>query len=294
MSDGVDVEVGGYRVHILIDGDTGPLVVLCSGLGGRALHWRDTVANLAGDHTVVRFDRPGTPVTRTPAPTGRRTVRAEAERIAAVLDAVRRPDEAVVVGHSVGGFYAEAFARLHPHRVRALLLLDSSIASDHRRLALPLRAKLTASDAAAALLHRLHLQAPLAHAGLAFAQRRRPGGLDRQICTEIRSTATEPEFLVTLLTEYVGYHELAAELCTLRDSHPLPPVRRKVVTAHTGWRTRRWRAQQIRLAKTLGAEHITIAPAGHLVMIEQPLRTADLIRTIASGGEQFDRTEDAD
>lgn len=33
MSDRVDVEVGGYRVQILIDGNTGPIVVLCSGLG---------------------------------------------------------------------------------------------------------------------------------------------------------------------------------------------------------------------------------------------------------------------
>ncbi len=47
MIDRVDVEVGGYRVQILIDGNTGPVVVLCSGLGGRALLWSDTVANLA-------------------------------------------------------------------------------------------------------------------------------------------------------------------------------------------------------------------------------------------------------
>ncbi len=274
------MEVGGYRVRILVDGDTGPVVVLCSGLGGRALHWRDTAADLADDHMVVRFDRPGTPVTGTAS---RRTVKGEAERIAAVLDALGSPDKAVLVGHSVGGFYAEAFARLHPQRTGALLLLDSSIASDHRRLALPLRAKLTAADAATGLLQKLHLHATLGRAGLSLAQRRRPGGLDAQMRTEIRSAATEPDFLPALFAEYLGYHELAAELYTLRPSHPLPPVRRMVATAHTGWRTRRWRAQQKRLAEALGAEHITIAPAGHLVMIEQPHRTADLIRTLAGG-----------
>jgi pimeloyl-ACP methyl ester carboxylesterase len=288
MSERVDVEVGGYRVQILVDGKTGPIVVLCSGLGGRALHWSDTVANLADDHTVVRFDRPGTPVTRPPALVGRRTVRGEAARIDAVLDAVRRPNQAVVVGHSVGGFYAEAFARLYPQRTGALLLLDSSIAPDHpRRLALPLRAKLAAADAAATLLNTLHLQTPLGRAGLALLQRRRPGGLDAQMRSEIRSAAAEPAFTAALLTEYVSYHELAAELCTLRATYPLPPVRRMVVTAHTGLRTRRWRTHQIRLAAALGAEHITIAPAGHLVMIEQPLRTADLIRSIAGVGAQY-------
>ena len=288
MSERVDVEVGGYRVQILVDGKTGPVVVLCSGLGGRALHWSDTVAKLAEDHTVVRFDRPGTPVTRPPALVGRRTVRGEAARIDAVLDAVRRPNQAVVVGHSVGGFYAEAFTRLYPQRTRALLLLDSSIAPDHpRRLALPLRAKLAAADAAATLLNTLHLQTPLGRAGLALLQWRRPGGLDAQMRSEIRSAAAEPAFTAALLTEYVSYHELAAELCTLRATYPLPPVRRMVVTAHTGLRTRRWRTHQIRLAAALGAEHITIAPAGHLVMIEQPLRTADLIRSIAGVGAQY-------
>lgn len=284
MTQHIDVEVDGYRVRVGIEGSTGPVIVLCSGLGGRRLHWSDTAANLARDHTVVRFDRPGTPVTRTPAPDAR-TVRGEAGRIAAVLDAVGRPDPAVLVGHSVGGFYAEGFARLYPHRIRGLLLLDSSIAAEHpRRFALPLRAKLAVVDRAATLLDTLHLQGPLGRAGLAVLQRRRPGGLDAQSRSELRGAAADPELVTTLLSEYVGYHELAAELRALRAVRPLPPVRRMVVTAHTGWRTQRWRTQQIRLAEALDAEHETIAPARHHVMIDQPLRTAELIRRIARQG----------
>jgi pimeloyl-ACP methyl ester carboxylesterase len=189
----------------------------------------------------------------------------------------------VVVGHSVGGFYAEAFARLYPHRTRALLLLDSSIAADHRpRLALPVGLQLVAADAAATLLNKLHLRTLLIRAGLALVQRRRPGGLDAQMRSEICSAAADPDVTAALLTEYVRYHELAAELFALRARSPLPAaVRRMVVTAHTGWHTHRWRAQQIKLARTLGAEHVIVAPAGHLVMIEKPLRTADLIRSLA-------------
>ena len=283
----VDVEVGGYRVHILIDGNTGPVVVLCSGGGGRRLHWDDTVANLADDHTVVRFDRPGTPVTGVPALENRRTVRGEADRIAAALDAAQRPDPAVVVGHSVAGFYAEGFARLHPNRTRAVMLLDSSIASDRApRLTLPLPAKLAAADAAATLVNKLQLAAPLGRAGLTLLHRRRPGGLDDQTRAEIRRAAADPGFPAAMFGEYVVYHVLEAELCTLRAMCPLPPVRRMVVTAHTGWRTRRWRAQQIRMATALNAEHVTVAPAGHLVMIDQPDRTADLIRTLGSVGAE--------
>ena len=280
MSERVDVDVGGYRVQVRIDGNTGPVVVLCRSLGGRQLHWSDSVADLARDYTVVRFDRPGTPLTGNPALSVPRTVRGEADRIAAVLDAVAQPNPAVVVGHSVAGFYAEGFARLYPDRTRALLLLDSSIAPEHPLLALPRPAKLAVAGAAAMLLDRLHLKTALGRAGLTLLQRRRPGGLDAQSRSEIRSAAADPGLPTALLTEYIAYHALAAELCALRNACPLPAVPRIVVTAHTGWRTQRWRAQQIRLAATLGAAHETIAPAGHLVMIEQPFRTAEVIRRI--------------
>lgn len=281
MTDNVEVEAGGYRTRIQVDGHSGPVVVLCSGLGGRALHWSDTAAHLAGDHTVVRFDRPGTPVTPTPPLGGRRTVRAEADRIAAVLDAVHHPEGAVLVGHSVGGFYAEAFARLYPHRTHALLLLDSSIAPDRRWLpTLPLPTKLAAATAVLSVLDKLRLRQPLSRVGLELAQRRRPGGLDTASRNEILSATEDFGFPLAVLAEYLGYHELAAELCTLRAVYPLPPVPRIVATAHTGWRTHRWRTQQIRLAAALGAEHVTIAPAGHLVMIERPLATAEQIRRI--------------
>lgn len=276
----LDVEVGGLQMRVFVDGDTGPVVVLCSGLGGRALHWRDVVTNLAEDHTVVSFDRPGVPVKSLDA---QQMIRCEADRIKAVLAAVRQSDPAVVVGHSIGGFYAEAFTRLYPERTRALLLLDSSVAH-RRRLTLPLRPKLAAVDFAVTALTRLHLQVPLARAGLMLVQRRRPDGLDAQMVSEIHCAAEDSGIAAALLTEYAAYHELAAALCTLRTTYPLPDGRRTVATAHTGWYTRRWRSQQIQLAKTLGAEHITISPAGHLVMIEQPLRTANLIRAIAGSG----------
>ncbi|MGE5694961.1 MAG: alpha/beta fold hydrolase [Candidatus Sericytochromatia bacterium] len=278
----VDVEAGGFRAEILVEGDTGPLVVLCSGLGGRRLHWTDTAANLASDHIVVRFDRPGRPLERAPDADRGVTVRGEADRIAAVLDAVCGPLQAVVVGHSLGGLYAEGFARLCPHRVRALILLDSSIAPNHpRRLTLPLPAKLAAADAAATLLGRLRLQAVLGRAALRLLHRRRPGGLDAQMRCEIGRAATDPGFPAALLREYAAYPQLIAELCVLRETCPLPPIRRVVITAHTGWRSQHWLTRQIRLANDLGAEHITVAPARHLIMIEQPQRTADLIRTIA-------------
>ncbi|QLL06165.1 alpha/beta fold hydrolase [Mycobacterium vicinigordonae] len=281
MTRHVDVEIGDYRVRVLVDGNTGLVVVLCSGLGGRALHWTDTVEDLKTDHTVVRFDRPGTPRTRVLH--WHPTVRGEADRIAAVLEAITGPrqsgEKAVVVGHSVGGFYAEGFARLHPDRTHALLLLDSSIATSKARL--PLRPKLAAVGVATRLLDASHLRTPLARAALSLVQRRRPGGLDSPMRSQLSIAATEPGIARAVLAEYVAYPQLGAELRALRTTNPLPPVRCVVATAHTGWRSLGWRGRQIRLAEALGAEHVTIAPAGHLVMVEQPQRTAGIIRALA-------------
>lgn len=62
------------------------------------------------------------------------TVRGEAQRIRDVLDTLGLTGPAVVVGHSIAGFYAEGFARLFPDRAAGMLLLDSSAEKEPKRL----------------------------------------------------------------------------------------------------------------------------------------------------------------
>jgi pimeloyl-ACP methyl ester carboxylesterase len=274
------VDIGAGQARIVVDRGPGPLVVLCSALGGSPIDWDDTVGCLAADHTVIRFDwpemRPASPAT----PGRPLSVRGEADRIAAVLDALGAPEPVVVVGHSLGGLHAEGFARVHPHRTSALLLLDSSIAETHRPW-LPRRARLAAADTIGVGAAALRVHTLMIRAGLSVIHRRRPAGLDQHARAEIRYAATDPGFLTAVLREYAAYPDLCAELWTLRATRPLPPVARRVVTADLGRRTHRWRTRQIQLAHLLGAEHTTINPAHHHVMIEHPDLVADLIRQIA-------------
>ena len=66
------------RLHHVIDGDTGPVVMLGASLGTDLSLWDDLAADLARDHRVVRFDTRGHG--RSPAPEGGYTRRGPRRR----------------------------------------------------------------------------------------------------------------------------------------------------------------------------------------------------------------------
>ncbi|MCE5287769.1 MAG: alpha/beta hydrolase [Nocardiaceae bacterium] len=234
--EGSMIDVPGGRLHVVIDG-TGPPVILCSGLGGRSFDWDDVASRLA-DRRVIRFDRPG--VGGSPDDGEFPTVAGEARRIASVLTALRI-DKADVVGHSMGGFYAEGFARLYPDRCGHLVLLDSSVPD--QRPVLPRRWRLAVARAVASVART--------------------------------KTGT---FLAAVVREYVAYPELCNEIRQLRRDAPLP-VATHVAMADTGRFSllgRRWLRLQQDLSRELNAEFTVISPSGHRVMIDQPDAVAAL------------------
>ncbi|MFI8099710.1 alpha/beta fold hydrolase [Streptomyces sp. NPDC086023] len=121
------VRVDGVPVHVRVEG-SGPVAVLSAGLGLGWYDWDPVVPFLAPHRTVVRFDRPGHGLSGPAAVPP--TAAGEARRIAVLLDALGLSGggPVTVAGHSAAGFHAEAFARLHPGRAAALLLVDGSVA----------------------------------------------------------------------------------------------------------------------------------------------------------------------
>jgi pimeloyl-ACP methyl ester carboxylesterase len=88
-------------------------------MGGAWFDWDRTVRLLEPLARVIVFDRPGLgmsgPALRGPS----------LAREVAVLDAVMRGiPSAVLVGHSMASLHVEAYARLRPHRVDGVVLLD--------------------------------------------------------------------------------------------------------------------------------------------------------------------------
>ena len=90
-------------------------ILLLPGLLGDASSLWQQVEDLGRDHDAIAVDYPDTP-----------EIRSQLD------DLVRRLDErgarrAVVVGQTLGGYLAQAFARAHPDRVEALVLVHAGL-----------------------------------------------------------------------------------------------------------------------------------------------------------------------
>ncbi|MGW1200884.1 alpha/beta fold hydrolase [Streptomyces sp. NPDC002536] len=264
------LRVGGVPLHVLREGK-GPVCVLSAGLGMGWFDWDPLVPLLTPYRTVVRFDRPGlgfsAPAMEPPTASG------EAGRIAGVLDALDLAGPVTVVGHSLAGFHAEAFARLHPERTAGLVLVDGSVEEDARpapgrelrTAAARLRGLAVAGTglprALGPALRRLSVRA-------ASVKRQDPAPADL-----VRRTYGTGRVARAVLMENARYRDVAAELEELRTRHSLPPVPVTVLAASPGsgsWLERRWLQRQRDLADRLDGRFEAVAPAGHLLMYDRP------------------------
>jgi len=142
---------GGTRLHAW---ELGPRsaevpVVLLHGLGAASHYWVETAIDLyRAGRTVVVPDAPGSGRSDPPAPGTGWGVPGRVAAVSALLDAlgVRKAD---VVGHSLGGWTAGAFALAEPYRVRRLVLVDAAgFSKPDPRAEAELRASLSPGDRA--------------------------------------------------------------------------------------------------------------------------------------------------
>lgn len=120
------VDVGGYRMHIIAEGEARgqPTVVWVSGAHGQGLLMNHLHKAARTTGRSILFDRPGTGWSDT-GPFPRRTAR-EAEELSTLLEKSGEKGPFVIVGHSYGGLLAANFARRYPSKVAALVLLDAT------------------------------------------------------------------------------------------------------------------------------------------------------------------------
>lgn len=116
-------ELDGLALHYLVEG-RGPAIVLVHGLGGFAETWRHNIPALAARGTVYALDLPG--FGRSGKPRARYDLPYFARVLHAFLDALEVPPVALV-GHSMGGAVAVAYALTHPERVERLALLAALV-----------------------------------------------------------------------------------------------------------------------------------------------------------------------
>ncbi|MEO3745999.1 alpha/beta hydrolase [Plantactinospora sp. B5E13] len=115
-------EVGGRRLMLHRSGTGGPSVVFLPGAGLVGLDFLELQEATAGFTTSVLYDRAGTgwsdnvELPRTPG--------AVTDELRSLLRAGEVPAPYLLVGHSLGAFYARRYAQRFPDEVAGLLLLD--------------------------------------------------------------------------------------------------------------------------------------------------------------------------
>jgi pimeloyl-ACP methyl ester carboxylesterase len=111
-------------LHIEARG-SGPAVVFTHGFGRTGDTWMPQADALAGDHHVVTWDMRGHG--RSVAPPGLYTREDALDDLAAVVDGAMAAGggPALLVGHSLGGYFSLAYTLARPETVRGLALLST-------------------------------------------------------------------------------------------------------------------------------------------------------------------------
>jgi len=231
------------------DRGSGPALVLLHPFPFSRLIWSGVGDALARHFRVIAVDARGFGVT--PLPPGRTTIADQADDLAALLDQLGLP-RAAVLGMSMGGYTALAFAAQHPQRLTALVLCDTRADAD----APAMRA---ARDGAIARIRDLGVGAYL------------PGSIPRLL-----SPAAPPALHAHVLARAEDRAaSLIAGIEALRDrpdrTKDLAGIRcPALVMRGAGDQVTPAEAMQAMAAGLAGARFVTLPGAGHLSHLEAP------------------------
>ena len=113
----------GVHLHYEIYGQ-GPAILLSHGYSATSEMWRGQIQALSRRHQLLVWDMRGHGQSDYPEEVSAYSEEATVADMAALLDA-GGIDRAIVGGLSLGGYMSLAFHRVHPERVRALLIIDT-------------------------------------------------------------------------------------------------------------------------------------------------------------------------
>ena len=120
-------QTNGIELYYEMHGEGKPLVLI-SGLGYSMWQWHKMVPFLAEHFQVVIFDNRG--VGQSDKPAGPYTAQMLAADTVGLLDALGI-EKAIIMGHSMGGFIAQALALDFPQRVDKLILCSTNFGGPH-------------------------------------------------------------------------------------------------------------------------------------------------------------------
>jgi pimeloyl-ACP methyl ester carboxylesterase len=277
-----EVTAAAVRCEVLEAGDGPPLVLVHGGMG-HCTQWVPLMAQLTDHFRCYAVERPsnGASDELDHAPVVDRLAHVT-RVIGDLLDGVG-VERGPIIGNSLGGLYALGFATQHPERVEHLILAGAPAAHDHP---VPLAVRLVAGRITGRLLRpvmsrmspdgtrRGEAQLLVAH-----AERLTDDYLAVGAATTRRNAGVWPSYMRWALRGRAIHPDMPASVWAATAARSGVPVTYLWGTEDRFVPIERGR----RLARSIGADLIEIADAGHLVWIDQPHRTADAVRTTLAG-----------
>jgi pimeloyl-ACP methyl ester carboxylesterase len=246
----VRVTAGRHELHCVVRGSGAPTVVIEPGFWDDGTSWQPFAERFANTATVLTYNRAAYgPSSRA---YDRRTCDDIAADLAVVVDAAGVPQPVVLVGHSFGGIILRAYAARHLDQVAGMVLVDSSVEGQDRRLA-------------GTRGPWMKLQHTFTPARLVLAGRRGRTGADRRtILREWRTLHTwTPPYL---LPGGLGDRPLAV-LTQAPTSHP------------AWWKT--WHQMHTELARlSSNVVHVVADEPGHYIQRVQPALVESMICSV--------------
>jgi pimeloyl-ACP methyl ester carboxylesterase len=117
---------GGRRLNVSCVGEGAPVVLFLQGGEGSILNWRKVEPSIAAITRVCFYDRAGFGYSDPPA--GPITALSETDDLRGLLRAARIKTPVILVGHSIGGFYATVYADRFLADVAGLVLVEPGFA----------------------------------------------------------------------------------------------------------------------------------------------------------------------
>jgi pimeloyl-ACP methyl ester carboxylesterase len=115
------VTIDGFKVYATVQGAGAPSIVVFHGLGSSSIEWQKARSQLSTNHTVLTFDRPGYSWSEP-------SVNADICGLAKKLtEHYKLPKPIILVGHSIGAYFARACAKTFAGDLKGVLFLDPLI-----------------------------------------------------------------------------------------------------------------------------------------------------------------------
>jgi pimeloyl-ACP methyl ester carboxylesterase len=116
-------QVEGRAVEFELQGQGSPSVVFESGLGDDWSPWSEVASSIATRTTCLSYSRAGYGQSAT-SKSPRRDQLTVAAELDELLQSLKVPPPYILVGHSLGGVYVQAYAAAYPRKVAGLVLVD--------------------------------------------------------------------------------------------------------------------------------------------------------------------------